>query len=555
VTATVQGTTLGTTFAATIGGPAVATCNRAADSTALAVGQAVSASGTSLCAAGGTSGAEYALIPFNASPDARSRASLTVQSSGTAPASAPLADRAPFPGASVETPQSLRAQFESRLRERAALELQPMMSDARAWYAARTAAAPNVRRSVIPSNVQVGQLVRLNAHSDDPCTNPDFRTGRVEAISSRAIVIADTLNPTGGYTTADYQSIAVTFDTLVDAIDTKNFGQPSDIDANGHIVMFFTSAVNALTPRNSSSYIGGFFDSRDLFPTTTTNSLKGCAGSNVGEMFYLLVPDPTGMVNGNRFSKTFVSTVTITTTAHEYQHLINSSRRLYVNNASAFETTWLDEGLAHVAEELQFYARAHLGPGQNIDAAALRSSSLVTNAFGDAGIDNFDRLALYLQNPLRNSPYADNDSLETRGATWSFLRYAADQVQPSNQEVVWNKLVNTTAVGMANLQQAFGDTPSLFRDWATMLMLDDIPGASARYQLPSWNLRSVFAIPSVSGGYPLRTTPLTSGSPTTVTLPGGSAGYLRFAVAPRTVGAVGWSTLPSGVSMTLVRIR
>jgi hypothetical protein len=322
------------------------------------------------------------------------------------------------------------------------------------------------------------------------------------------------------------------------------------------VLLFFTSAVNALTPRNSDSYIGGFFDSRDLFPTKAANGLPACATSNVGEMFYLLVADPAGMVNGNRFSKTFVTRVTIATTAHEYQHLINASRRMYVNTAAEdFEETWLDEGLAHVAEELLFYARAGLSSRLNLDATAIRRSSIAVSAFNDDQSANYGRLEEYLLAPSSNSPYADNDSLATRGATWSFLRYAADRRSVS-ESTIWSQLVNSTTTGMANLQRVFGsDVTSLFRDWNTSLVLDDVSGADTRYLEPSWNYRSIYSATRSDGTYPLKTTSLVDGTPASVAIAGGSAAYLRFAVSAGKIGSVSWGALPTGVQLTVVRLK
>ena len=87
----------------------------------------------------------------------------------------------------------------------------------------------------------------------------------------------------------------------------------------------------------------------------------------------------------------------IATLGHEYQHLINASRRMYVNTAATdFEETWLDEGLSHVAEELLFYARTGLKPRANIDATLLRTSSAYVDAFNNEAISNFSRLGEYL---------------------------------------------------------------------------------------------------------------------------------------------------------------
>ena len=82
--------------------------------------------------------------------------------------------------------------------------------------------------------------------------------------------------------------------------------------------LFFTRAVNELTPTGSQSVVGGFFYGRDLFPKQDSPQLgsgSGCPSSNVAEMFYLLVPDPNGVVNGNVRTKNFVSHLTVSTTA------------------------------------------------------------------------------------------------------------------------------------------------------------------------------------------------------------------------------------------------
>ena len=72
-------------------------------------------------------------------------------------------------------------------------------------------------------------------------------------------------------------SFGVTFDTLIDPLDRAAFGDPSDIDGNSRIVLFFTKAVNDLTPTTSTSYVGGFFHGRDLFPTKETADFAACA--------------------------------------------------------------------------------------------------------------------------------------------------------------------------------------------------------------------------------------------------------------------------------------
>ena len=549
--------------------PDVANADCSSTVTSLAAGQVLTGLGaTSLCVAGGTSGAEFALVPFNTALDGSAGTSFTVQASGVTATA--VASRLPTEGtfnvlagasptSATLSSLALTRALDAKLRASEARDLAPRIAGARAWMRSRqrttSGSVPGLSLSVVPSTAQVGQFVTLNANTESACSSPDMRTGRVAAVSKKAIIVADTSNPASGYTDADYASMASTFDNLVDPTDTKAFGSPTDIDGNGHVVLFFTRAVNELTPAKSTSYVAGFFYARDLFPSTSSPDFNACVGSNGGEMFYLLVPDPTGVVNGNKFTKDNVTRVVIATLGHEYQHLINASRRMYVNTAATdFEATWLDEGLSHVAEELLFYAESGLAPRANIDASKLRSSSTYVDAFNEDAISNFSRLETYLGAPSSNSPFADNDSLATRGATWSFLRYAADHTG-SDDGTTWFQLVNSTTSGIANLQQVFGtDLTTLARDWATSVFADDVAPTDSRYQQPSWNLRSIFGALESTGAYPLATATLGT-SPMTVSVDGGSAVYLRFAVAAGQTATVQLSTLPSNVQLTLVRSR
>src|SRR5262249_29249433 len=133
-------------------------------------------------------------------------------------------------------------------------------------------------------------------------------------------------------------------------------------DSNGHVIMFFTRAVNELTTAGSAGVVLGFFYSRDLLPKTVS-ATETCVGSNVGEMMYLLVPDTAGVVDGNKRTNAQVVAAADGTVAHEYQHMINAGRRYYVNGVGAnWEERWLDEGLAHTAEELNFWRASGLAP-------------------------------------------------------------------------------------------------------------------------------------------------------------------------------------------------
>ena len=524
----------------------------------LAVGQVATLSGASaaeFCVRGTSNGAEFTAIPFYSDLSAAA-IRLSLYSGGTTSIVAPAAVTARsnvVRAQRVSAPQP-DANFESRLREVSQRELTAMIGIARA-------AQRRNHRLNLMAVPQVGDLIQLNTNATATCSNAVMKPARVAAITRRAIVVADTANPPNGFTDTDYRYFGEAFDTLVYPIDTENFGQPSDIDGNERVILFFTRSVNELTPPNQNFFVGGFFFSRDLFPTTGTTKLEGCAGSNVAEMFYLLAPDPGGVVNQNVRSADFVRGLTVGVLAHEFQHLINASRHLYVSNSQTFEDVFLDEGLAHIAEELVFYRSSGLAPRQNISYEMTQSSPSVLAAFNQFGAANMRRLHEYLLNPVANSPYANNADLATRGAIWSFLRYAADR-KGGSENALWLALANPAVGvhGMDNLSRVFGPDLQLWiRDWATANYADDlVPGVESQDTHPSWNFRSVISGMNESQ-FGLPTLRLDPANVTGISIRDGSAGYLRFAVPPGGTGggrlASRAGDLPASVSLSIIRTR
>jgi hypothetical protein len=509
------------------------------------VGQSVSVeSGRDVRLQPGAIDGEFAIVVVNGSLDSTSRTGFTLRSTGGQPA---ITSASPSPDGAAGELLDLRpsegmagapmrdASFESRLRDREIAQLTPRMAAAREWYSARIPA--------LPASPAVGSLVTVNVNVLDACTNPVYRALRVVAVGTKALVLSDTLNPKTGFTTADFQRYAAKFDTLVYPLDVAAFGEPTDIDKNGRIAIVFTRAVNELTPRNSQSYVGGLAFTRDLFPQAATARTQACQASNEGEFFYLMTPDPTGTINGNRRSAGFVDSNTTAVIAHEFQHIINASRKLYVNTAAPrFEDKWLDEGLAHIAEELLFYRESGLSSRANITYGMLVSTARARNAYLTDMTGNATRYQEFLSTTATSSPYAAGDSLATRGAAWSLLRYLADRNGSSDGDV-WSRLVNNTALGVANLQSVFGQgIGAMVRDWSVSLALDDIPGASTELQQKSWNWRSVYGGSTGAAGlYPLQVTTMNSGTSYTGTVVAGGAAFLKILVP-----ASGTATLSLG---------
>jgi hypothetical protein len=546
------------------GGDATGTQTPPPNTHALAPGEIATAPNGQVVTLTGAAGGEYLLVVTDTAPDASGTSNYQVSAAGIAAAgsvSAPATALLPTTAAGALPERSrLDISYGARLNERYRRRFTSLLQSARLSNTTGARYDRNLDAAASPVP-PVGSLVTYNV-SASPCDSIVNHAARIMAIGTQAIVAMDTLNPPGGFTATDYQRFAANFDTLVYPLDVANFGTPGDIDQNGHIIILFTRAVNELTPRNSDSFVGGFFFARDLFPHASTPQLQACAGSNVAEMFYMLAPDPTGIVNGNVRSTGFVDSLTTSVLAHEFQHLINASRRIFVNNASDLEDVWLNEGLSHIAEELLFYRQSGLGPRQNLTITNLRSSETVRGAFNLDQAANAGRYREYLLAPSKNSPVRDDDSLATRGATWDFLRYAADRKTGSGGQDagVFQALVNSTTVGTANLRNVFGpDLGGWIQDWSVSHYTDDVtPGVPAEVTQPSWNWHNIY--PALNGGggnYPLATNSLTTSGASGTVIPGASAFY-RFAISPGGTGTVtvsggkAASGLPIG---SIVRLR
>jgi hypothetical protein len=514
-----------------------------------------------LCLGGGAAGAEYTYMPVNLSTS--SSLALSVTASGITAAAGPP-NPALIPNGSqsrvLGAPMVDDGGFHVRQMERDFRELAPLARRPES----RVAPGRNQRRApggpsmaITPGTPTVGDLWSLNTASGCSGT-PDLRTGRVVSIGQHVIIVADTANPAGGFTTAQYDSIRMEFDSLAYPVNTDNFGEPTDLDDNDRVVAFYTRAVNELSPPASSAVVAGYVAPRDMFAADAS-----CPRSNVGEIFYMLVPDPTGAVNSNVRTVSFVRGGTVGTLAHEFQHLINTSRRLYVHDAASLEEVWLNEGLSHIAEELMFYRTSvGLAPRGNIVLSTLTTgpnASRRVAAFNTYANQNYGRLRSWLQRPDTTGAFKTSDGLATRGATWAFLRYAADRRNGTDAQL-WYDLVNTQATGKANLQAVLGVNPDTWlRDFTSAMYADDaVTGIGPEQQVTSWNFRSLYG--GLNGSYQLVPRALTNGVALTLSYSrGGGTAYTRFGVPAggfASVTALSGGAVPtSPYSLIVVRTK
>jgi hypothetical protein len=307
----------------------------------------------------------------------------------------------------------------------------------------------------------------------------DRVTARLRHIGLRALIFLDESAPTGGLSDADILSLALEFDEFIHPTVTGAFGEESDLDGNGRVVILLTPSVNRLTPPGSDSFVGGFFFGLDL--------LRGRSGSNEGEIFYALVPDPLGQ-EGPVLPRSTVMETLPPVLAHEFQHMVHFNQRNLLGGASNQEALWLSEALAQMAEDLV--------------GAAFAQASRPDKAY-QYQVGNWGRARRFLQNPSAVSVLASISpgTLAERGAGWLLLKQLSGQTL---EERLLLRLTASTLTGVANLTSSVGPNwETLVADWAGALYLDGtgIP-VRPRLQVPGIDLRQVLS--GFDGTYPLK---------------------------------------------------
>ena len=355
----------------------------------------------------------------------------------------------------------------------------------------------------------VGDVINLNipdASTNNLCNNFIPTQAVVASVSAKAILVVDTLDgpPLTLFTPQQMDSITNEFDNVTYPTDQSYFNTPTDFDGNGRVIMLFSGQINKLTPPNTSGgFVGGFFFAGDFFPTTDTPTAQGCLESNGAEIFYLLSPDPTGRF-GNVRTTGSVRQGTRGTIAHEFQHMINAGNRFINPQVSEFEATWLDEGLAHFAEDAVGRVSRGFGDLQTLtfnDLVPCNTPCSQANDFNAFFFQNLARLTYWMQDPDQFSPMSKmaDTSLATRGAAWAILRYAADNFSTNDPRAFTRKLVAGPDTGVKNFTAATkSPVDTVVSGWLVSMYADHlgIAGLAPKYEYRSYNLRS--AMPPIA---------------------------------------------------------
>jgi hypothetical protein len=311
---------------------------------------------------------------------------------------------------------------------------------------------------------------------------PDFATvtATLRYVGQHAAIYQDNAAPSGGFSDLDFQALGQLFDDDLYEVDTQAFGAESDVDNNGLVFILFTPTVNKLTPKNqcSQSFVTGFFFNADIDPAFVNDTR-----SNQAEVFYAIVPDPSGSTSCS-FSASSVKRLVSVTFIHEFQHMISYYHHVLLSGGGT-ETLWLNEAMSHLAEELGGWH--FLAQGDTV-------------RFSDFALGDLFNAYKYLETPSAFHVLfaSGTGTLEERGAAWLFLRWVVDQFGDAGQNGydLTRRLEETPLRGAANIESATGDSLSrMLPQWFLASYVSDLPGFTPppRLTFARWAFRTTYS--------------------------------------------------------------
>ncbi|MEX2529269.1 MAG: IPT/TIG domain-containing protein [Gemmatimonadota bacterium] len=438
------------------------------------------------------------------------------------------------------------------------------------------------RPAPIGADVQPGDAVSLmvpDISGDNFCQEGVSVEGVVRRVGERSVWVADVENPEGGFTAEHYDILSDAFDDVIHDEVAAHFGEPTDVDSNGRIVILISQAVNRVTESL------GFVVSTDF---TSSN----CPGSNYGEYYYARAPDPEGDVpdpdgeTGKVYTASRALSDQPRLLAHELTHILQFGKAVTVLG-STWQPVWILEGQATMAEEVLGHRYGGYGPRQNLGGAVAFHQDYpptgvgwYLNPFLDLGVYfGFGGVQGGQGIRVQEAPHECNwfsvkdpdpciSGRIAYGVSWSLLRWISDHYGEGfagGEQEIQQRLMTTSEQGIDALAQVVGEEAGeLLGRWAASLWADGrVPGLDPLLTFPSWNLRPPQGIeaglrpeahlaPAQRSFGDFENNIQVAGSSSHYQLIGGTGGHSAFALSAT---AQGGNPLPGNMQLWVVRTR
>jgi hypothetical protein len=432
----------------------------------------------------------------------------------------------PAPPAALDFARGARLHAADGHAERLARQsvmLRPFLARMKASGSRPADLSPAVAQSAAVIPLTVGQSTVIKVDTAGLCDSTYAKVvARVVYVGAKSIVLEDTRAPLATKMDSDYIKLAKTFDNTMFPILTQYFGNPFAYDGAlqklGKVTMLFTPVVN-----NAASNLLGFVSQCDMYPASSD---AGLPASNNTELFYGRVPTAaTGSISDVN-SRPGWNSVIGGTLIHEAKHITTLAERFADPvGSNPTDELWFEEGTAQLAPE--FYARTVYGAGLTwkndaVYANTVRNDFFAPNAqylMGDDFLFLYGYLGASEASSFMSPPAVD---LNVHGSAWLFARWLLDQYSTQESDLLKPLIKDATMAGIQNIANKTGRTWEEIDGYFSLaLAADDYPGftppANARYTVPSWNLRNVYAglsadDPTDFVAWPLHTHPVSFGS-------------------------------------------
>ena len=255
-------------------------------------------------------------------------------------------------------------------------------------------------------------------------------TAEICAVGKHIQVYLDCRDPLTADLDLAVNDVVRTFEREVLPWGTQKLGRVVDIDRDGRFTVLFSSWLSRL--QGGKSALDGFVSGSDFLYDV------GPPYGNRCDMMYL---------NTRLKAGPYLRTVL----AHEYTHAITFCEHV-LNNPPEFrrnEEGWIDEGLAHVVEDLHQHGWSNLDYRVRAYLAQPERYPLVVSDYFTSGLWR---------------------TAGTRGSTFLFMRWCS---MPGGSELARN-MIQSPFVGVRNLEFATQQSFSkLYRAWAVSLIQND----------------------------------------------------------------------------------
>ncbi|HEY9722631.1 MAG TPA: hypothetical protein V6D47_11485, partial [Oscillatoriaceae cyanobacterium] len=327
---------------------------------------------------------------------------------------------------------------------------------------------------------QVGSTAQFWVNDGGFVDAGDHRqTATLQRVSPHAYFYVDNASPLAS---SDLTALADTFDNTIYPKVTGAFGAEHEpgVDGADRIYVVVSPVIG------QSNDVLAYFWARDAVP-------RGQGDAHSNHKAVLLVS-----------SKVFghAQVLEYGTIAHEFQHLINFSRKGPLLDYQSKEDRWLDEGMAMFAMDVAGYG---LSQGEQITATGIRDFETNPSAYSLTDWEN-------------------NPDQKAFGETYLFVRYLVDR----DGLGVLPALIDSKLTGVANVDavlHAHGDDfADFFRAWCVANAISGTPlAAGTPYQYQTVDLHGLYG-PIQLPGF----TMTSASGPVSVSLRPWGAAYYRF---------------------------